>query len=671
MLTGPAAWKLRTALIAIVLVCYSNAFGLGVALDGEQFVNTEQRTRAATWVNVERIFTTDYWWPDSMDLLYRPLTVLSFLVNYSILGNESRPAGYHALNIALHAVNVLLVFALAERLLRRRWTAFFAAMLWAVHPIGVEAVANVAGRADLLAAGALLGALLVHSGDGRPSRRAVAVFLLAMCAAFSKETGAVLIPLMAIWDLTAGRVRAWKRHAPAYAAAAAALAIYLFARSAVLAQRPWPLQPYVANQLYLGSFWAARFTAIRLLGADLVLLVWPARLTCDYWFNEVPIATLADWRAWLSLAVVVAIGVGVLLRRRVAPELLFAAGLSAIALLPASNLIVLIGAPMADRFLYVPSIGFAIAAAALVYRATPTRAAAILAIAATGLCARTVIRNENWSSSLSLMGHDATISANSFRVHGLYGEYLYVASPRGNLDRAIAEEEKSWSILQSLPDGRSNPQTLGSLAGLYGDKGDLTGGPEALAWYRKGLAAAQRADLISRALERKRDELQREHGRPLPPRIPAQRLYFLLGEMYRKTGQFPESLDSYRYGRTLSPSYAPAYEGAIASFRAMGDSGSAAVLSLEESLAAGSTPQSVNTLAQVYADVPGGECAVIVRAGIPTLNTDCPRLRSDICRAVSDLGRTYVDARQPGRAAELEKTAASYGCARSGGVPGH
>ena len=98
--------------------------------------------------------------------LYRPVTTFSYLLNYSVFGNADRPAGYHVVNWLLHTANVWLVFGLAVRIGRRFWPAAFAAALWAVHPLGTEAVTNIVGRADLLAAFGVLLSFL------RPSRRA-------------------------------------------------------------------------------------------------------------------------------------------------------------------------------------------------------------------------------------------------------------------------------------------------------------------------------------------------------------------------------------------------------------------------------------------------------------------------------------------------------------------
>jgi protein O-mannosyl-transferase len=75
----------------------------------------DTRIRTASAANAALIIQHTYWWPNGESGLYRPLTTLSYLLNYSILGNGDRPAGYHWINFFPHTANVFLLFALALR----------------------------------------------------------------------------------------------------------------------------------------------------------------------------------------------------------------------------------------------------------------------------------------------------------------------------------------------------------------------------------------------------------------------------------------------------------------------------------------------------------------------------------------------------------------------------
>jgi hypothetical protein len=117
------AWRKEVcaslALCAIALIAYSNSFHAGFTLDNGVLLQ-EKQIHVATLRNIGLIFGHTYWWPTIETGLYRPLTILSFLFNYAVLGNAERPEGYHWINFVLHAGNILLAFAVALRLVRSR-----------------------------------------------------------------------------------------------------------------------------------------------------------------------------------------------------------------------------------------------------------------------------------------------------------------------------------------------------------------------------------------------------------------------------------------------------------------------------------------------------------------------------------------------------------------------
>src|SRR5580700_9286093 len=149
------------ALGLLTLLAFSNSFSTGFALDNQVLLLGDTRIQAATADNIALIIHHTYWWPNGESGLYRPLTTLSYLLNYAILGSGASPAGYHWINFFLHAANVFLVFTLLRRLASLR-TAFFVALLWAVHPVLTESVTNIVGRADLLAGFAVLSGFLLY-----------------------------------------------------------------------------------------------------------------------------------------------------------------------------------------------------------------------------------------------------------------------------------------------------------------------------------------------------------------------------------------------------------------------------------------------------------------------------------------------------------------------------
>jgi hypothetical protein len=145
----------------------------------------------------------------------------------------------------------------------------------------------------------------------------------------------------------------------------------------------------------------------------------------------------------------------------------FGLGLTAVALLPTSNLIVTISATAADRFLYLPSIGLALVAASLIFRLKDRRIAIGVAAAIIALFAvRTWLRNPDWNNDLTLATADVKAAPGSFRLHEVRARKLFAESPDSNVDEAIREGETAWAILQPVPAADNDAHTPARLGVL-------------------------------------------------------------------------------------------------------------------------------------------------------------------------------------------------------------
>ena len=139
-------------------------------------------------------------------------------MNYAVFGNGTHPAGYHWVNLALHGVNVSLVYLLGILVLGAAAPAFALAAFWGLHPLLTESVTNVVGRADLLAAFGVLAGLLCYVKSASATGRRKLLWVAAMVAAqtvgiFSKENAAVLPGIMLLYDLTWRKRTAWRARA--------------------------------------------------------------------------------------------------------------------------------------------------------------------------------------------------------------------------------------------------------------------------------------------------------------------------------------------------------------------------------------------------------------------------------------------------------------------------
>jgi tetratricopeptide (TPR) repeat protein len=648
---------------------------MGFALDASFIVLKDPRIRTASAENLSLILHHEYWWPGFLAGLYRPVTTVSFLLNYAILGNGENAAGYHCLNFLLHLGNVWLMFALFGRLFKRPGPAFFGAALWAVHPVGADAITNIAGRADLLAAMAVLGGLLLYVGSlDMPDRRrkiaAIALFAIATAGVFSKENAAVLLGLMLLWDVGFGigeRRQGVLRRVPAWAAVSASLALLWWVRRLVFLPLPSPVIKFGENPIVKADFWAARLTAIKVIGMDLWLLVCPLRLTCDRSYNHIPLAGWRDPVAWLALAVVAAVLAFAVARHLQDRLIFFAAGFFGITLLPTSNLLFPIGSIMAERFLYLPSAGFAITVVALAYRLgrEPLTAVALTAVILL-FTARTFARNFAWKDDLTLAATDVRVAPQSFKLHLNLAAALFKQDPVRNIDRAIQESETAWDIVRSLPPERI-PTAVPTAQGVYyGAKGDLMGGmltAQGRALYQKAVAVLLRAREADSAAGKEHDEALRAHGKPLTTRLGDPQVFWNLGMVYARLGRSAEALEAYRYGRDLNPDSAAFYRGISIVYSASGDQDRAAVALVEETLVSRNEPAAITALRELYQKIPGGSCAIDYTGSQPALDATCPRARNDLCQASAELVPVFLEARETDRAREIKRTAIQrYAC---------
>jgi len=647
---------------AFALLAYSDSFRAGLSLDNAWVIQEDSRIQAATSENVRLILTQDYSYKNSSSGLYRPLTTFSYLLNYTILGGGANPAGYHWFNFALHAVNILLVYWLGLLLFQEMGPAWALAAVWALHPILTESVTNIVGRADLLAGFGVLAGLLCHAKSAAASGRRKLAWLAALMLAagmgmFSKESAVVLVAAMAIYDFTLGRDRARAR-VPGYLVVAAPVAIFLYVRYRVFAGLAAAPVPFTDNPLVGTGFWTARLTAVKVIGKFLWLLVWPRDLSCDYSYNQIPLFAWGDWKAGAALAVCAgAAAIAVYCYRRHRAVCFFIAFFFA-ALAPTSNLVILIGSIMAERFLYLPSLGFAGCLVWAVYR-RPRLAPAVLGVVCVALAVRTYARNIDWHDDQSLWASAAKVCPASYKTR------LHLATavigPKGEgMDRAIGEVDRSLAILDGLPDDRNVPQAYAVAGFLYIMQGDLQAG-QGQPRYQKALDVLLRGQRVDRTADQ---ELRRENQlRGIATSASGwYPLYLALGDAYLRLSDPRQAMEAFEYGRILRP--APEFfEDMSAAWRAMGGPRRAAITLIEGLLVDKGNGKLAAELVELYRQTEPGSCAILNAGGALSLNPACPLVHDQVCTAFRNVKQLYMRMGQEPMAAEIGRRAVSEaGC---------
>ncbi|HEY4837080.1 MAG TPA: DUF1736 domain-containing protein [Candidatus Acidoferrales bacterium] len=675
------------ALCVVTLLAYSNSFHDGFVIDSHSLILNDPRIRDASAENVGLIFEHSYFWPTSEVGLYRPATTLSYLFNYDVLGNGQTPAGYHWINYILHSFNVLLLYALMLRLLRKFWPAVIIAALWAVHPVLTESVTNIVGRSDLLAGIAVLGGLLLYLKSAEATGWRVYAWLCALAAVttvgvFSKESAVAILGVIVLYEVTfwSGRERL-RGLTLGCAAVAIPIVALLIQRARVLAASPPAQFSFVDNPLQGASFFKARMTALAVGAKYLWLLVWPAKLSADYSYSQIPIAsgTFHDWIAWLAVA---AVFVAVAMQLR-ANRLYFFFGMFAfLTFAPVANLLFFTGTIMAERFLYLPSIGFAACAVMMVYAISERTTVRLLAPVALGLIVvalgiRTWERNIDWKDNLTLASASVGTSPNSFKTHFGLALALTEADPtHANIAQVIEQSDQSLAILGSLPDSRNISSVYATAGGNYRIEGDAlvqrgVGGraavtPEGTAAYERSLQILTRGVEIDRVNDEIYRQRKRARGIPedriTPAGVPL--VYSNLATTQLRLGNFKEAYDAAVYARALDPDIVYSYMLMAQALAPQNRKDEAALALVEGVLVSGSqnllTPLGV---LYKYGVDPEG-CGIKHAPGGAMLNNQCAAVHKEICEGSAELIRLYEQSLRPEAAAAIRSRAVEqFGCA--------
>jgi tetratricopeptide (TPR) repeat protein len=235
-------------------------------------------------------------------------------------------------------------------------------------------------------------------------------------------------------------------------------------------------------------------------------------------------------------------------------------------LLPTSNLVIAIGSIMAERFLYLPSVGFCTVAAFGLWRAFGERriAVAVSALVVLALGARTYARNMDWQNERSLWASTLAASPDSFKSYKGNATAIWangIGTGERELDAAIAMAERGVAILEKTP--LSNAQKDGALyldlGQYYRLKGEslATRGKldDALPWFQKAAATLVRAREADRWTNEASRKLSRERGQPDRdiPDVGNVNIYVQLGAAYLDLHEWADAEAAARHAMRLQP----------------------------------------------------------------------------------------------------------------------
>ncbi len=441
------------ALVLAVLAVYWPVRGFdflnyddNVIFSGNPFVRLGLTWRGLAWAWGPGTFYYEYW---------HPLMWWSDMLDCALFG--LRPGWHHLVNVLFHAANTLLLFALLRRVTGLFWRRAVVAALFALHPLHVESVAWLAERKDLLAAFFWLlsiGAYVEYARQTKSSKLSYALALVCFALGLMSKPMVVTLPfvllLLDFWPLgrfTGPRVPAGliREKWPFFVLMLLSCGItFLTVKSGnhVLSAGdiPWSLRLAnvpVAYARYLGK------------------LVWPANLAVLYPLPK-------QWPVWQVLGatlIIVLLTWLVLARARRAGYLVFGWFLFLGTLVPVIGLVSVGSQAMADRYMYLPSIGLLIAGVWAVADATHrwrNRTALLggsvaVSLLALGVTTRTQVFF--WKDSVALFAHAAAATRDNAVAECNLGEAL---ATRRQWDEAMSRLDVALRLRPDMPEALDN-----------------------------------------------------------------------------------------------------------------------------------------------------------------------------------------------------------------------
>jgi len=438
---------------------------------------------------------------------WMPVTWISFFVDRELHPDRygpQNPAIYHRTNLILHVLNTLLLFAALSALTRSRWPSAAVAALFAVHPLHVESVAWIAERKDVLSTFFALLTIWAYVGYARagmntsrtpddrlksrrrrpnrsPARQAAApdrgkawryalVVVLYALGLMSKSmlvTLPILLLLLDFWPLRRA-VESSKLKVGSEESGGTATSL-LFPAPRCLLPLIVEKLPLLGMALATGviAIFAQRWghslgsfehypAGVRLANAAVSYVAyigksfWPTRLACFY---PHPLDTIPTWQVAASAGVLtLATAVAIAVSRRL-PYVTVGWLWYVITLLPVIGIVQVGGQAMADRYTYIPLIGFWVALVWAAYEFVGRTRAGVVALSAAMVAAVALLAGQArlqtryWSDGLTLFRHAAEVTAKNTMVeYNLGCAYNARAQEILRQEPSISEHDRKAAI---------------------------------------------------------------------------------------------------------------------------------------------------------------------------------------------------------------------------------
>uniref|UniRef100_A0A8C0LEH4 Protein O-mannosyl-transferase TMTC4 n=2 Tax=Canis lupus dingo TaxID=286419 RepID=A0A8C0LEH4_CANLU len=542
----------------VSLVCFARSYDGDFVFDDSEAIINNKDLRADTPLG--DLWHHDFWGSrlssNTSHKSYRPLTVLTFRINYYLSGGF-HPMSFHVINILLHGgISVLMVDVFSvlfgglqytskgRRLNLAPRSSLLAALLFAVHPVHTECVAGVVGRADLLGALFFLLSFLGYckafreTGNKEGTHSTLWVLLsilLGAVAMLCKEQGITVLGLNAVFDiLVIGKLN-------------------VLEMVQKVLHKDKSLEAINYNYYYSLNAW---------------LLLCPWWLCFDWSMGCIPlIKSAGDWRVTAPVALWLCL-IGLICqalcsedshRRRI---LTLGLGFLIIPFLPASNLFFRVGFVVAERVLYLPSAGycmlltFGFGALSKHTKKKKLVAAVVLGILFINML-RCMIRSGEWRNEEQLFRSALSVCPLNAKVHYNVGKNL---ADKGNQTAAIRYYREAV---------RLNPKyvhAMNNLGNILKERNELQEAEELLSLavqIQPDFAAAwMNLGIVQNSLKRF-EAAEQSYRTAIKHRRKYPDCYYNLGRLYADLNRHVDALNAWRNATVLKPEHSLAWNNMI------------------------------------------------------------------------------------------------------------
>ena len=375
---------------------------------------------------------------------YRPLTPAMFAIEYQLVGNK--PWLGHLINILLYGLLCMMIYKLLVKMMCSRednivlrYLILGITLIYTAHPLHTEAIANIKGRDEIMSMlGAVLASYYLLIYTDTKQVKALFIALISFFLAFLSKENTITFLAVIPMTLYFFRDKSVKESIVSSLILLVPTILFLIIRASVLGNdfggTPMELMnnPFlkIANNTYVPLDVGEKYATILFtLGKYIQLLLFPHPLTHDYYPRHIPVMSWADAGVIMSLLTYVVIVVVAIKGIKTKSLLSYGLWFYLFTLSVVSNIVFPIGTNMSERFMFMPSLGAAIAIGYLlheyVYKKLGKNAFfGVLGILLLLFSLKTITRNAVWESDFKLFTTDVKTSINSAKVLNAAGGAL-------------------------------------------------------------------------------------------------------------------------------------------------------------------------------------------------------------------------------------------------------